>query len=351
MSFNYEKSPTTLAADLSLPADIEAVILKSIQDNKVSSVKMQGVASIAEISATTNIAELTSGGTINVSALPASLEALVISGATPAVLTITDPAFDGTVVFANSANNRVTTQNAKNVAVQGGDGSDTIVTSTGKDTIVTGAGNDSVSTGAGTDKVIVTAAAGDRDTVDTGSGVDRIAIGGALSASDVGGRVTAAKQGNDLVISLPSGQSVTVKNGEVIEFADGTAIAATSTKVESAMMRLYKGFIGREMDADGAAWWLGNLRDNPTKTIQDVVRAFAGEAETRPIMTAATNDAFLDALYTKAFGRAGDSTGKQYWLDQLATGGKSRVDVVASFMWSNEAGTKIVGVIETDGSV
>jgi hypothetical protein len=367
MAFNYEVTTSNLSDSLSL-GEIESVIIQSITSSNASSVVFQGVSALSQISSNANIAELDAGGIINVNAVPSGLAALVISGESAAVVTITDPGFDGTVVLNNSANNQVTVQTAQNVAIQGGSGSDTIVTAAGTDTVVTGAGNDSVSTGSGGDKVIVSASATDKDTINTGTGVDRIEISGVLSASDVSNGAVARKQsndlsvsaadsgitvttqGNDLVMSLPSGQTVTIKNGEIIEFEDGTAIAVANNNLEGAMLRLYKGFIGRDMDADGAAWWLDYLRDNPQKTIQDVVRAFANEAETKPIMNAGTNSAFLDALYTQAFGRSADTAGKQYWLDQLATGGKSRVDVVASFMWSTESEAKIVGVIEIDGN-
>jgi Ca2+-binding RTX toxin-like protein len=254
-------------------------------------------------------------------------------------------------VLNNDAANKVVVNSNQDIVVQGGDGDDSISTASGADSVVTGTGNDSVTTGAGGDEVTVSASKTDKDTVDTGTGVDRVILQGDLSASDVGDDVGVTTSGGDLVITLPSGQSVTVKNGEIIEFADGTAIAAVRNDTEAAVMRLYEGFIGRPMDADGAAWWLSSLRDNPNKTIQDVVRAFAGEAETQAIMNSRTNNLFLDALYNKAFGRSGDEAGTEFWLSQLASGKASRVDLVASFMFSSEAEATIVGVIEIPGSL
>jgi len=348
MATNYEVTTTNLAASLTLPTAVEAAIVKALAG--VTAAKIQTASAVSEISSGTNIAEVSASGTIAVSNLPATLEALVIKNAAATNLTLSDPAFDGVIVINNSAANTITATTGKNLTIQAGDGADTVVTAGGADSITTGAGNDSVATGAGKDSVVVSASATDRDTVDTGSGVDRIVIEGNLSASQLGSGVTAAKSGDTVVIGLPSGQTVTVKNGEIIAFADNTAIAVVNSKSEAAIMRLYKGFVGRDMDADGAAWWLGNLRDNPGKTTESIVAAFANEAETRSIMTAGTNGAFLDQLYQRAFGRAGDAAGKQYWLDQLAASGTSRVDVVAKFMWSVEAEATIVGVINMDGS-
>lgn len=108
------------------------------------------------------------------------------------------------------------------------------------------------------------------------------------------------------------------------EFADAVAPLA----------RLYYSAFDRIPDAAGLAFWLQHARAGAP--LDAISKAFAMSTEFAEVYGAARNADFIDLIYQNALGRAPDTAGKAYWVDQLALGQASRADVLAAIAASPE---------------
>lgn len=98
--------------------------------------------------------------------------------------------------------------------------------------------------------------------------------------------------------------------------------------------RAYLTILGRFPEQDGLTYWLE--RQTAGMSYNDIVDYFLASPERVIKYGADQSDAdFLDQLYTDAFGRGADDSGKQYWADLLAAG-TSRRAVVLHFADSVE---------------
>ena len=159
----------------------------------------------------------------------------------------------------------------------------------------------------------------------------------------------------------------------------------TSASNEAFVMQQYLDFLGRDGDADGIAYWKGEL-DNGTltradcvnsfvfsdefqakvapvsriylayflripdtgglefwinekltgKTISDISDSFAASTEFQNTYGSLNNADFVNLVYTNLFNRAADTGGFTYWKGQLDNGIDSRGTVMASFSESQE---------------
>jgi hypothetical protein len=98
--------------------------------------------------------------------------------------------------------------------------------------------------------------------------------------------------------------------------------------------RLYFAAFQRIPDHGGLLYWVNvHAQGTPLATIAEV---FATSPEFLATYGALTNDAFVTLLYQNVLGRAPDAEGLAYWVGQLDSGAKTRGDVLAGFSESAE---------------
>ena len=100
----------------------------------------------------------------------------------------------------------------------------------------------------------------------------------------------------------------------------------------------YLKFLLRTPDASGLTYWTGRLQAGMTDEQFGAQLAASPEFFSR---AGGTNADWIDAVYEAILGRGADEQGQTYWLGQLSAG-RTRVDVVGSFMQSNEGLTQQV---------
>ena len=186
--------------------------------------------------------------------------------------------------------------------------------------------------------------------------------------------------------SLTAPDASEVENLTVPDSSSSTTASGLSTASNEAfVMQQYLDFLGRDGDADGIAYWKGEL-DNGTltradcvnsfvfseefqakvapvsriylayflripdtgglefwineklagKTISDISDSFAASTEFQNTYGSLNNADFVNLVYTNLFNRAADSGGFAYWKGQLDNGIDSRGTVMASFSESQE---------------
>jgi hypothetical protein len=95
----------------------------------------------------------------------------------------------------------------------------------------------------------------------------------------------------------------------------------------------YEKYLGRAADLGGTQFWLGKLRGGLTD--EELAASLASSQEFFFTAGGGTNLGFVDALYRVVLGRAPDSAGETFWLNQLA-GGASDFSVALGFVASGE---------------
>jgi len=224
-----------------------------------------------------------------------------------------------------------------NTTLAGGAGNDTLVTSGGDDLVAGDAGNDSIATGAGNDTIV----AGDgNDTIDGGTGFDTLQING-----DVGDfRFFDVGHGDLLVFDKADPtNSALVSDTEFLQFNSDT-IVVVNNETDAEAMRLYDALLGRDADASGAEYWLGQIDSGVSLT--DIANGFlASDEYTSDDLS---NDEFVEMLYQNALGRASDAEGKAFWVDALDNGA-TQADVAIAIVGSAEAATAVDNVLIISG--
>ena len=95
--------------------------------------------------------------------------------------------------------------------------------------------------------------------------------------------------------------------------------------------RLYQNCLGRTPDTAGLENWCRNLKNGTTGA--QAVKGFFTSKEFTGKKT--SNRAFVETVYRTMLGRSGDTSGLNSWVKQL-TNGKSRIDIINGFLFSNE---------------
>lgn len=108
-------------------------------------------------------------------------------------------------------------------------------------------------------------------------------------------------------------------------------IAGSQADAEAA--RLYQAALNRVPDAPGLAAVSDALHN--AASIEQVAQGFVNSSEFVSAYGALDNDAFVTQLYANVLHRAPDASGRQTWLNDLATGG-TRAHVLSGLADSNE---------------
>ena len=196
---------------------------------------------------------------------------------------------------------------------------DTLTGSSGNDTLSGGVGDDTMDGGTGTDVAVFAATRGTFTIVGSG---------GEYHVNHVPGA-----QGEDLVT-----------NFERLQFTDRSVnltVGATAHTITSAQLNsiieLYIAYIARVPDADGMAYWIGQLKAG--QTLGQIGESFYSAAVQFSSITgysaSMTNGDFVTLVYRNVLGRdTPDAEGLAYWSGALAGGTETRGTLVSSMLTS-----------------
>ncbi len=127
--------------------------------------------------------------------------------------------------------------------------------------------------------------------------------------------------------------SVMIGFAESTEFVARTATAASYSTTEGSIRRLYQAFFLRNPDASGLAYWVGQA--NSGRSLANIADEFSTSSEFLSRYGSLTNGSFVSLIYGNVLDRQADSSGLNFWFNQL-NGGQSRGAVMVGFSESSE---------------
>ena len=102
------------------------------------------------------------------------------------------------------------------------------------------------------------------------------------------------------------------------------------------MFRLYNASFKRLPDSDGLAYWIDNFSSG-RNSIRVVASSFLGSDEFAERYGDNVSDStYVNTLYKNVLGRDADAGGLNYWLGQLNSGAETRYEVLLGFSESAE---------------
>ena len=121
-----------------------------------------------------------------------------------------------------------------------------------------------------------------------------------------------------------------------IAVGDGSFIVAE----EAQLYRSYFGAMGRLPDEGGYNWWLGEIQAG-RHTLESMAAGFVDSSEFKALSDtdnsgAISNEEFILHMYNGVFGRDPDAEGLAWWVGQLDAGTKTQPDAFISMTQSNE---------------
>lgn len=136
-------------------------------------------------------------------------------------------------------------------------------------------------------------------------------------------------------------------NSEIIPVS-GAPISAE----EAQLYRAYSGVLGRTPDDGGFDWWSGQIASG-NHTLESMVESFLWSQEFLGLFPDATRpeaigvEDFLLHMYKNVFGREPDAEGFAWWNGELESGSRDRVQVVIDMTQSNEfIGLTAMGTVD-----
>ncbi|WP_153110920.1 DUF4214 domain-containing protein [Propionivibrio limicola] len=106
----------------------------------------------------------------------------------------------------------------------------------------------------------------------------------------------------------------------------------STSNISDFVTRFYETILGRTPDPHGLNDWTDRLNTGISSG-SEVAQGFIFSQEFTN--QAVNNDEYVDILYRAFFNRQADNTGKQYWLDKIASGA-NRGEVLDGFIYSQE---------------
>jgi hypothetical protein len=204
-------------------------------------------------------------------------------------------------------------------ALLGGAGNDILSGLAGNDVLVGGAGDDRLDGGAGFDTAVFAGSLANFR-VDREAGGLRVTDRAFADGSDLLGQVERLRF-SDMTVDL------TVKD-------IAAAVAEARLKV---VVELYVGFFNRVPDAEGLAYWLGQM--NGGMTTAQVADGFYSSAVQFGSLTgysaSMSNEDFVRVIYKNVLGRSQpDAEGLAYWSRALTDGSATRGELLESILGS-----------------
>lgn len=221
-----------------------------------------------------------------------------------------------------------------------GAGNDVLIGNAVANRLVGGAGNDRLQAAAGDDRL--TGGAGNDD-LNGGTGFDHMICQGKLVEYQIRSLGDGRFSITDLLTARDGADTFT--QIERILFSDqmvvGLDTAAGETSGEA--YRLYKAAFDRAPDPGGLGFWINTLDDGAL--LSSVSNGFINSPEFTAMYGADSTDAhFVTLLYNHVLHRNPDAQGEAYWLGQLDRSA-SRADVLTSFSESPENIAQVLPLI------
>ncbi len=141
------------------------------------------------------------------------------------------------------------------------------------------------------------------------------------------------KAGNDRMFGGAGADQL--QGGAGADTLNGESADALFDPVAAQVYRLYRATLNREPDAAGQIGWSQRILSGEVSFAQ-AIAGFVGSREFQTQYGASDDAGFVTLLYANVLGRSPDAAGFASWLAALASGAKSRSDVVAGFSESRE---------------
>lgn len=142
-----------------------------------------------------------------------------------------------------------------------------------------------------------------------------------------------------ITVPLGAGLDAGAAGAQTGQRASDVVYDGTHDRVDGTIYRLYRAFFLREPDGDGIVHWISEARHGGYP-IGSIAEEFARSPEFRHRYGALTDGAFVDLVYRNVLGRAGEAEGRAYWLGQLRAG-MLRGHLTLYFSDSVEFGRKV----------
>ncbi|RZT06067.1 Hemolysin-type calcium-binding repeat-containing protein [Duganella sp. CF402] len=197
-------------------------------------------------------------GDVVIEALDEGYDTVQVAVASYAMtVNVEDLDYTGKVAFTG-------TGNQLNNAIHGGNGGAKLDGGAGNDTLFGGSGNDSLQGGAGDDRLL---AGSGKDSVDGGAGKDVLVLGGKAADYSV-----ARASATDTVLTDKDGNVLTLRNVEVLAFADGDRTPDDVLRgVASAYADVIVGTSGNDLiNGLGGADTMAGYEGNDTYVVDDL---------------------------------------------------------------------------------
>ena len=181
----------------------------------------------------------------------------------------------------------------------------------------------------------------ENDNFDGGNGIDTSVFSGSLA------NYALTKSGSSYIVLPKSGTdgTDTHTNVEYLKFADRTVnltvqdIAAAAPEADvQRIEELYVAFFNRVPDADGLAYWIGQM--NAGQSINQIAESFYNAGIQFSSLTGfsstMSNDDFVNVIYRNVLGRSegGDTGGLTYWSGALANHTETHGSLVSTILSS-----------------
>ncbi len=127
--------------------------------------------------------------------------------------------------------------------------------------------------------------------------------------------------------------SVMVEFSESPEYVADTGTSPAAPGTAHQVWRLYRAYFGRDADQGGFDFWYGQAFNG--RSITEISDEFARSPEFAATYGDLTDAEFVDLVYQNVLQRSPDTSGRQFWVDQLAAG-TSRGSVMLDFSESVE---------------
>lgn len=188
-----------------------------------------------------------------------------------------------------------------------------------------GAGGDDILNGLGGNDVLIGGTGNDQ--LNGGAGQDT-----AVYASGIRAYSETVTGGNGGVSGGPDGND-TLNSVEVLRFLDGRVIMDAADETAQ-LNRLYVTVLGREVDYGGLQGFTAQLEGGAS--LASIAAALLGSPEFDGLDDSATNRQFVEGLYQRGLGRAGDAGGLDAYTAELDAGRLTKADVAVLFANSQE---------------
>lgn len=138
---------------------------------------------------------------------------------------------------------------------------------------------------------------------------------------------------SDIPEEEPIPESVMEETEPQIDVLDGSLMEPEAQgDVENFVERAYSEILNRESDADGKNYWVNGINSGK-QSGASIIANFIHSQEYRERNKSDAD--YVEDLYKSCLGRNSDPDGKDFWIQQLASG-KTRDEVMAGFINSKE---------------